>query len=153
MRRYYTVLGGEELVKGIKPVYTEINYLCLNPVVLLIQKGNSYYIGELAHRSFDFVNDDVRYIGANTYLQFAYNDIIKNKGLTYNGYFGALEDGKQVEIMELLEEDEGKFIAAIDFKDVKEYIEFKKPTFFVNEIKSAKDFKNNGIVLRKVVNK
>ena len=151
MRRYYTVIGGEELIKGIKPIYTEINYLCLNPRVLLIQKGDSYYIGELEHRTFDFIKNDVSYIGASTYLQFAYNDIIKNKGITYNAYMGVLSDGRNVEIMQLLGEDEGKYIASIIFKDEKDYLEFNKPGFLDVEIKSVRDFKKNGIELRKAI--
>ena len=148
MKKFYYINCGEELIKGITPIYTEVNYLCLNPVVLLIQRAEKYYIAELKNKSFDFANE-VAYIGPNTYIQFAYNDIIKRKGLSFNSYVGYTSEGKEFEIMQLLGEDKGKYVASVDFVDQNEYKGFIIPSYFGEEIKSVNDFRRQGIILRK----
>lgn len=149
IRKYYEIMFSEDLVEGIQPVYTEFSFLCLKPNVLLIQRGNKYYISEMKNRALDFKDGSIRSITPNIYISFASNNVIKCKGLRYNGYKGKLEDGKETEIMELLDDNAGRYIASVKFDNQNDYKEFKKPSFFKDEIKSISDFERKGIVLQK----
>ena len=149
MRKVYEVIGAAELIKSIKPVYTEVHYLCLKPRVVLVQSGNKYFIAEMNRRTLDYKEESIREIPPKIYASFYKDKVIKSDGIKFNSYHGVLEDGRVVDIMELLENDEGKYFASVIFSDTIDYNNFKKPTFLGDEVRTVRDFQNRGIILQK----
>lgn len=147
MKRYFVINGGDELVKYMTPIYTEISYLCMSPRVILVQKGSKFYTAEVKRTSFDFVPDTFKEISPEVYSALCDGNIIKANAVKYNSYTGSLESGKEVQILELLDENMGKFLVSVDFNNRAESNNFDVPTWFGEELRSISDCKYKGISL------
>ena len=61
MKRFFLVENAPIEFGGVKSTYMEVSYLCMSPAVVMVQKGNEFYLGETDNKdSFEFDVKDLK---------------------------------------------------------------------------------------------
>ena len=69
MKRFFLVENAPIEFGGVKSTYMEVSYLCMSPAVVMVQKGNEFYLGETDNKD-SFESTKKRY---ERILKFAKN--------------------------------------------------------------------------------
>lgn len=133
-------------LKGKTPIYTEIAYVCENPRIALIQRGNKYYLGEIKGEFVDFDSEDLKEISSSIYT--ALGGVVKVNHVKYDSYLYSSKDGTTVTIKKYLDENEGRTIAEVSFSNPVDHATYDIPVWFGDEIKDKKDLKRAGFMLK-----
>lgn len=146
MERTFLLRELPEDIKGLPSTFVEISYLCMKPAVLLVQKGDEYYIGEVDRRAYTFDLSCLKPIDSAIYAALA--DVVKANMIRCEVYQTNLSTGYQVRINRFLDENDNLSTVAVSFDTYSQSEEFEIPSWFGEELISKSDYIRAGFVLK-----
>ena len=143
MKRFFLVEKAPVELGNLDSTYMEVSYLCMNPMVVMIQKGNEFYLGEVKNNSLELGIEDLKHIEPNVYA--ALSTVVKATAVKLVIYELTLNNGTKV-FLNKYEDD--KMIASVDFLSVEDATMFEIPDWFGKELQTQDDYVKAGFVLK-----
>ena len=147
MKRFFLVENAPIEFGGVKSTYMEVSYLCMSPAVVMVQKGNEFYLGETDNKdSFEFDVKDLKPITASIYGSLSL--AVKQTAVKLVIFEYMLDSGKVIELNKYEDMNDGKMVASVSFDSPEEAALFEIPAWFGKEITTKKEFRKAGFTLK-----